>query len=244
MILPASPRTKSIVCAALIGMLVTTAAWPASVVEPSHAGIVRQAFERVEWNPGRSWAYTQSGFEDETLIVSRFDPSRADGERWTLLAVDNRPPTVEEIDAFLEAKQFEQGLPEDDSDVPEMIEFESLQLAAEDDSGWTFSFQPILDGDEADFSDRMSGELRVSKATGTLEYVDISNTRSIRPAVGVKIRKLHMRFEFAAAAESGPQVISQITAIVKGGAYLLVSFDETESTRFSDFEYVGDTRAD
>ena len=124
-----------------------------------------------------------------------------------------------------------------------MIEFRSLKLAAENDDSWTFSFQPILDGDEADFSDRMAGELGVSKSSGTLRYVDISNTRPIRPAVGVKIRKLHMRFEFADASEAGPQVISKITTTVRGGAYLLVSFDETESTRFSDFEYVGDANA-
>ena len=231
---------RTIISTTLLCMLAVAANLPANASEPSHADIVTRAFEQVEWNPGRTWAYTQTGFEDETLIASRFDPSRAEGDRWTLLAVDNRPPTVEEIDAFLDEKQSEQALPEDDSDVPDMIELESLQLTAEDDNGWVFSFKPMFDGDEADFADKMAGELRVSKSDGALQYVDIANTRSIRPGFGVKIRRLHMRFEFAAASDTGPRVISEIRAVVKGGAYLLVSIDEQESTRFSDFVYVGD----
>lgn len=231
---------KTTLGASLLCLLVAAASLRVTADEPAYADIVSRAFEQVEWNPGQSWAYTQTGFEDETLVVSRFDPSQPAGDRWTLLGVDNRPPTAEEIDAFLDKMRFEQDLPEDDSNVPDMIEFESLRLAAEDDGGWVFSFQPILDGDEADFADRMTGELRIAKADGALQYIDIANTRSIRPAFGVKIKRLHMRFEFASAAEAGPQVVSEIRAIVKGGAYLLVSFDEQETTRFSDFVYVGD----
>ena len=231
---------KQTVCAALLFVTALVACTPARAGEPSYADIVSNAFEQVDWNPGRTWAYTQTGFEDETLIVSRFDPSEAEGERWALLSVDNRPPSLEEIEAFIDEKQFEQALPDNDSDVPDMVELRSLELLREDDERWTFSFRPMLDGDEADFADRMAGELGVSKSTGALEYVEIANRKSIRPAVGVKLKTLKMRFDFAPASESGPQVVSEITAIVRGGAYLLISLDERETTRFSDFVYVGD----
>ncbi|MDJ0758036.1 MAG: hypothetical protein QNJ19_01500 [Woeseiaceae bacterium] len=222
-------------------LFVMLAAQPQAVADDqSPEDIVTEALQQVEWNPGTSWAYTQTGFEDETLIVSRFDPSEPKGNRWTLVAVDNRPPTLEEIEAFEEDKQYDQDIPEDDSDVPDMIELKSLALASEDADSWIFSFQPVMDSAEAEFADKLIGELKVSKASGALQYVDVHNSGPIRPAFGVKIKTMHMRFDFAPAQPNGPQVISEISAKVKGGAYLLVSFDEMESTRFSDFRYVGD----
>ena len=231
---------RTLAAVTLACMAILAAGSIAHASDQSPQDIVSQALEQVEWNPGRSWAYTQTGFEDETLLVSRFDPSKAEGERWALLSVDNRPPTLEEIEDFVDDKRYEQDLPDDDSDVPDMIWFDSLTLAGENRDSWTFSFQPILDGDEADFAEKMAGEIGVAKSDGSLQYLDIRNTRTIRPVFGVKIKTMHMRFEFAPAVENGPQVMREITAVVKGGAYLLVSFDENESTRFSDFEYVGD----
>ncbi len=231
---------RTLAAAALPLMALFAAGSFAHASDQSPEDIVSHALEQVEWNPGRTWAYTQTGFEDETLLVSRFDPSKAEGERWTLLSVDNRPPTLEEIEEFVDDKRYEQDLPDDDSDVPDMVWFDSLKLAGETRDSWTFTFQPILDASEADFADKTTGEIKVSKSDGSLQYLDVRNTRTIRPVFGVKIKTMHMRFEFAPAVENGPQVMSEITAVVKGGAYLLVSFDENESTRFSDFEYVGD----
>lgn len=231
-------KTRVVTALLLCALMVLPS--PVVADDGSPQAIVTEALEQVEWNPGRSWAYTRTGFEDETLVVSRFDPSRIEGDRWTLISVDNRPPTLEETEAFEEEKQYEQDVPEDDSDIPSMIDFDSLSLADEDAKSWTYSFQPIMDGSEAEFADKLSGELKIGKPSGALEYLDIRNAGSIRPAFGVKIRTMHMHFDFAPATPNGPQVISEITAEVKGGAYFLVSFDEKESTRFSEFRYVGD----
>lgn len=228
------------ICAAMVCALLLATGTSARASTQSPEEIVGHALAQVDWNPGRSWAYTRTGFEDETLMVSRFDPSRAEGQRWTLLAVDNRPPTIEEIEAFLDEKRDEQAIPDDDGDLSRMIEFESLSLSQEDEDRWLFSFEPILDGDNASFAERMQGELSISKSNGALQYVDVRNTESIRPFIGVKIKTLHMRFDFAPASNNGPQVLSEVTAVVRGGAYLLVSIDEEELTRFSDFEFVGD----
>ncbi|MDH3266234.1 MAG: hypothetical protein OEM25_04640, partial [Gammaproteobacteria bacterium] len=52
------------------------------------------------------------------------------------------------------------------------------------------------------------------------------------------LSKLIMRLTFAPAADGGPVVPVSTQAEATGRAYLVVSFDEQEVTRNSNFEYV------
>ena len=73
-----------------------------------------------------------------------------------------------------------------------------------------------------------------------LEYIDIRNTKPIRPKVGVKMKKFVTRISFGPAVEGGPIVMRSVDVAIKLSAFLVVRVDETQSVRLSDFEYAGD----
>ena len=87
---------------------------------------------------------------------------------------------------------------------------------------------------------KMDGTVRIAKDGGHLEYLDISNQKAVRPAIGVKIRDFHTRFEFAPALAGGPVVPVAFRFRIKGRAFVAVGFDEMETVEFSDFESVSD----
>ena len=88
--------------------------------------------------------------------------------------------------------------------------------------------------------ERMDGTVKIIKGGHYLEYIDIRNTKPIRPKVGVKMKKFLTRISFGPAVEGGPIVMKSMDVAIKLSAYLLVRVDEAESVQFSDFEFAAD----
>jgi hypothetical protein len=89
--------------------------------------------------------------------------------------------------------------------------------------------------------ERMDGKVKIIKDGHYLEYIDIRNTKPIRPKIGVKMKKFLTRISFGPAVEGGPIVMKSMDVAIKLSAFLVVRVDETESVRFSEFEFAGDT---
>ena len=98
---------------------------------------------------------------------------------------------------------------------------------------------PTGDDDKEDrFLGKLRGTLRIAKEGRYLEYLDISATEPVSPALGIKIRDFNTRFEFAPVADGGPVLPVAFRTHVKGRAYLAMGFEETEAVEFSAFEHV------
>ncbi len=87
--------------------------------------------------------------------------------------------------------------------------------------------------------ENVQSTLRIRKPDGYLEFIDIHNVGVIAPAFGVRISRLITRFTFGPAVEGGPIVPLSSHVEVIGRAYLILSFDEQQLTRNSEFVYVG-----
>jgi hypothetical protein len=217
----------------------------ASSAEPSaeHEDIVRRAFESIDHRFADSWAYTEKSTEEDVVRIGRYDPRYDRGERWSLISVDGRQPSEEEVEDYLDDKdnnddrQHEDETGEDgERTVGIDVNFETLDLVEETNEHWIFSFIPDEDDDE-EFMKHVSGHIKVIKQGHYVEYIDVRNKKPIKPAIGVKIKKFRTRLEFGPAADGGPIVPLAVDVEVQGRAMLVIKFDEKESVRFSDFEY-------
>ncbi len=233
-----STRLSALVLAALL-------AFNLHAASPDYGALVAASFDRVDWDFEQRFAYTEASMSGETRTVARFDPSKPEGERWTLLSFDNRPPSVEETEAFLEEKSWDQhpGKSNGDNDILGLVDPDTLTLIKETDDHWLLAFKPDFDSEDAEdrkFFKHMRGEVQISKADGAIESMDIRNTKPIRPIIGAKIKSMVMRFEFGEAMENGPLVLTHVSAGAKGSAMVVIRFNEMETFDFSDFEFVGD----
>jgi hypothetical protein len=191
------------------------------------------------------WAFTEIESGSDGEFVGRYDPRSPQGDRWTLVSIDGREPTLEEARRYADRKHGENGEDdhESDSDIDGMVEPGSLELIEETDDYWLLRFVPTDDSDDDDMGrkvlERMDGTVKIVKDGHYLEYLDIRNTKPIRPKVGVKMKKFLTRITFGPAIDGGPIVMKSMDVAIKLSAFLVVRVDETESVRFSDFEYAG-----
>lgn len=214
----------------LVSLMCMTAAWAETAADYNE--IFEDAVAAVDFDFHRNWAYTETSVDSEHVWVGRSDPRRPSRERWQLLSVDDREPTEAEIKKYRNDKAHEHS-DNGEHSVTAIVEPGSIRLVDETKEYWLFGFDP----DEEHIMDSVDATIRIDKALGRLEYIDLRNHETIKPAFGVKISKLITRLTFAPAADAGPVVPVSTQIEVTGRAYLVVSFDEQEVTRNGDFEY-------
>ena len=231
-------------------------AGPALASEQDYSDLFESAVEAVTWDLEESWAFTETTSGSDGEHAARYDPRLPEDRRWTLLSVDGREPTEEESAEFLQSKSeeifdedFDDDIDQDDDDgrdVDSMVDPGTLQLLEETDDYWLLSFVPTdFDSDDEDAQlghkmlESMSGTVKIAKDGEQLVFIDIHNTKPLRPKVGVKMKEFLTRLEFGPAVADGPVVMKSMDVVVKLSAFLVIRVNERESVRFSDFEFAG-----
>ena len=82
------------------------------------------------------------------------------------------------------------------------------------------------------------GTITVIKDRYYVGSIDIRTDKPVKPATGVKIKTFRTTLTFGPAADDGPIVPLSIDVEVSGRAMLVIRFDEKESARFHEYEYV------
>lgn len=209
------------------------------VVTPLHAEDYKQLFEdaveTVDWELEKNWAFTESNLKDDKVWVGRFDPRKAEDERWTLISVDGRRPNEEELLKFEHDKEEHET--SDNSRRVDIVDVETIELLEETDEYWLLKFVP--DEDEAQFIDNVDATVKINKNGGYLEAIDLRNNDDIEPGFGTKISTFIMHYQFGPTIEGGPIVPQNMAIKAEGRALLFIGFDETEIIEYSNFEFVG-----
>jgi hypothetical protein len=239
-------KSKITDLAALAALLLAAAfAASAETADGGYETLFEEALQSIEWNARERWAFTETASGSDGEFVGRYDPRLPETERWTLVSIDGRAPTEKESREYAERKRGERhdDEKEDDREVDGMVDPGSLELVEETADYWLLRFVPTDDDDEdedelgREVMERMDGTVKIIKDGRYLEYLDIRNTEEIRPKVGVKMKKFMTRMTFGPAVEGGPIVMKSMDVAIKLNAFLVVRVDETESVRFSDFEF-------
>jgi hypothetical protein len=215
----------------------------AETAQGGYEALFEQALEAVDWSAHERWAFTETASGSDGDLVGRYDPRLPAEKRWTLLSIDGRDPTDQESLQYAERKRDEhhEGDHDDNGEIDGMIDPGSLELVEETADYWLLRFVPTDDDGDDDMGrevlERMDGTVKIVKDGHYLEYIDIRNTKPIRPKVGVKMKKFLTRISFGPAVEGGPIVMKSMDVAIKFSAFLVMRIDETESLSFSDFEF-------
>ncbi len=206
--------------------------------EDNYEDLVHRAFDSINHDVDLDWAHTETSNTQDVVRVGHYDPRRPDKNRWRLVSVDGRDPTNDEIDDYLEQKRRHSRKDEEDRDTASMVRFETLRLVEETAERWIFSFTPTDDQQDA-LIQELDGRLSVVKDGHYVENITLRNGKPIKPTTGVKISEFLMTFTFERAMKDGPIVLVAADVEIKGRAMFVMKIDETETFRFSDFEFVG-----
>ena len=225
----------------------------AQTAHGSYEALFEAAIKAITWDFQDDWAFTATSSGKEGDRVGRYDPRLPEDERWTLVSIDGRVPTDEEVVEYADSRGDHHFGDDDDDDndnddAIDMVEPGTLKLVEETDDYWLLSFVPTDDDDDDDDDEvgrkvleSMNGTVKIIKNGEYLAYIDIRNEKPIRPKFGVKMSKFLMRLAFGPAADDGPVVMKSMDFAIKLSAFVLVRVNEAESMAFSEFEYAGDT---
>ncbi len=222
---------------ACIGVLAILHLAGAAQAAVDHDAIFEEAVQAINNDYRQSWAFTETSVETEAVLVGRYDPRRPSGERWTLLSVDGREPTTDEIEDYLDDKDDDDG-EENTDNVDIMVEDGSLVLLEETDDYYLYSFTPA--GNDEDFMEHVDATIKVIKDGPYIGYIDLHASEPFRPQFGVKVSEFTTRLSFGPAAEGGPIVPRLVDIKIKLRAFLIINVDEKNFVSYSEYEFVGD----
>jgi hypothetical protein len=178
---------------------------------PAHITLLDQAVEN--WLGERDhWAFTQRAVEHQggrtRERLERYDPSRPGDERWMLLAIDGRVPTVEERNAWAR-KKFKKNRRRFDTPIGDFFELDRAGVLGETPRHVRYLVPLRRDKNWLFQTDKVRVQVTVNKQTRALEHLAADVREPVKVLLGlakVTEGKLDLSFlHFDENAEPGPE---------------------------------------
>ena len=211
-------------------------AWTA----PAKPSTLEQAVEN--WLGERDhWAFTQRAVEYDgdkpRERLERYDPSLAGKERWTLLAINGRPPTPEQHAAWAK-KKFKRNPRRIEMPIGDFFDFGEAKKVSETGKLVQYEIPLRRDKNWLFQTDKVRVVVTVNKETRALEHLTANVREPVKVLLGLaKITDGNVDLSFLTFDDDGPPgpESSQPT----GSARVTVSkFGERAEFTWSDFKRV------
>lgn len=184
--------------------------------------------------------------EDEAVNrTERYDPTRPEGKRWTLVAVEGNPPGEQDM------KDYEAEVDSDNpielySDVVGDLEANKARLVEETDGHAVYdisgSVAGLLDEDQADFEKYLRGRLTIDKS-GATPYVSelrVYAPEAFKPMIGARIDRFEIGFHYKRDGERGHVLPTGMVVDVAVEALVFFSVEALTEIRFDDYVWSGE----
>ena len=225
------PRPILLLFALVAGLSVGRAAEPA---------LLEQAVD--DWLGERDhWAFTQRAVEWDGGMprerLERYDPSQSGNARWTLLAIDGRPPTTAQHATWAK-KKFKRNPRRFDSPIGDYFDFKAARLIGETPQLVRYEVPLRRDKNWLFQTDKVRVLVTVNKQTRALEHLTADVREPVKVLLGLaKITdgRIDLSFlQFTDDANPGPE-----SAKPTGSAHVTVSkLGERAEFTWSDFKRV------
>lgn len=180
------------------------------------------------------WAYTLTTKRQDRTITERHDPSKPSAGQWTLLAMDGRTPTADELEKYNRARSAAPGGTQPNFAKAD-IEPGTITLVREsqDHAEFTALFREAATG-----ADKMLGHLQlrlqVDKRVPYVSSYILELKEPYNPILGVKMVELRVQALFTPPKHTQPSLISTLTSHFSGRIFF---FPTGEDMRLTYQEY-------
>ncbi len=193
------------------------------------------ALQNFRPDPPRGWSYTQTTAAQGESTVERYDATKPEFDRWSLVQKNGRAPTADETQTYNEIRsRHSRGgtAPK----ITDQMDETSVRLAGETPERATYQakLRPGESGDRTAPFLRMT--IVVHKPTATIESVELASTDEFSPTFAVKIAELKTTMTYRAPVGGTPAQPVQVTTHVRGRAFWVKSLDADMTVTYSDYE--------
>lgn len=170
------------------------------------------------------WAFTQHTIVyDKNGKVkeerrSRFDPSLAPEERWTLLEKDGKAPDESAAKKF-RRERAKQRL--DGNSLGELLELHKARVAIETPTAVTYEVPLRAEGNRRLPPEKFKVLVRVARPADVLEFIEVTLREPMRVKLIAKIKRGGAQLKFSAVDEKHAPPLTAITADGAGSIFFV-----------------------
>jgi hypothetical protein len=182
---------------------------------------LRIALDGLHTTMPAGWAYTLTTVRNDRSITERFDPAKSASTQWTLLGIEDRTPTADELEKYQRARSSGPGGMQANFEKGD-IDPGSLTLLREDDirAEYSGAFRETSAG-----SDKMLAylilRLTVHKQAPHITAYTLELKEPYSPVLGVKMNELRVEVRFSAPASGRPALPLEITSRFAGRIFFI-----------------------
>jgi len=196
------------------------------------------ALQAFRSDPPKGWSYTQTTAATGESTVERYDATKIEFERWSLLQKNGRAPVVAELKDYAEARSRRSRT----GTAPKLIEqlrLETIETVNDTPERATYRcrLRPGESGDKT--AAFLRATLVLHKPTGTIESVELASVAAFSPTLGVKIEELHTLMSYSLPSGETPSLPQRVLTRVRGTAFWIKSLDAEMTVTYSDFAKSG-----
>ncbi len=186
----------------------------------------------------RGWSFTQTTESGDQRRVERFDPAQPEFTRWSLLELDGRAPTQDELHDYRQ-KVTRRSSATNAPHLTHQFDLSTLELVTTsgDRTTWRCRLKPSEAGDAT--AEHLTATILFHAPTHTIESVEIASTEPFAPTLGVKITELKTTLTYSLPDGDRPSLLLKSTTRLRGRAFLLKSLDADMSVTFSNHQKAG-----
>lgn len=178
------------------------------------------------------WGYEQSTQGDGKARIERYDPGQPESQRWSLLSLDSRAPTAEEIRDYRSIKMQRSSLFHAPR-LQEQLDPGSAKVLEDTASLLRIRYR-LRPGDASDrTSAHLTVELTWMKASRTITRVVIASFEPFSPVFGISLNRTRTELHYAEPREGRPSLPERYTIEVRGRAYWIKGIEQDLTITFS-----------
>jgi hypothetical protein len=219
---------------ALLTLFIGASAVRGAVPHPALA----EALKHFRADPPPGWSFTLASAGGGQSMVERYDASKPEFDRWSLVQKDGRPPTPDEAREYAESRS-RRSRGGTAPKVIEQLDLATLEKTGEHGERVTFRCR-VKPGDD---SDNVAGFLRativVHQPSHTIESLQLGSTGEFSPSVVMKISEMATAMTYSLPAAGRPSLPQKVATRVRGRAFFFKSLDAEMTMTFSDYSWVG-----
>lgn len=186
----------------------------------------------------KGWSFTQTTTARKDSLIERYDPSKAEFVRWTLIQKNGRAPTEKEIREYRERHSRRSGL-DTAPDVTKQLDLPTAERISDTAERVTYRFHLKSGGKDDTSAQYMTALFTFHKPSSTIEQIELGNTEPFSPMIAVKIQEARTIIYYTLPTADRPTLLDRITVRVRGRAMLMKSLDEDMTVSYSDYSYAG-----
>lgn len=196
------------------------------------------ALESFRTEGSFGWSFTQTTESDDKSLVERYDPSKPEVLRWTLVRKDGREPTEKETRTYRE-QQTRRSRGETAPNVKNQLDRETCSLVDDDGVRARWRFRLVPGGPDDRSAAHMAATFTLHRPTGTIEVVELASFEAFSPMFSVNITEARTLLEYTLPDGDRPTLLKRVSMRVRGRALWFKSLDSDLTVLYSDYAYAG-----